>query len=183
MGRVLDASWEIRAQLDTAANHRFHYESIFLPRRGRQLLRVCDAYFKVTKDERLNKARAEREAASLHDRADPHRGGRFADHVVDGPEVVKDGLWSATQVLAIEAEAEWPDFQAARKAQDELAFLGPLLERLDSRHSGRRVLMARPVTGAVIPTPTSRGLSYALRFTAYGKRGSSRSAPTPTADP
>ena len=47
-------------------------------------------------------------------------------------EVVKDGLWSATQVLAIEAEAEWPDFQAARKAQDELAFLRPLLERLDS---------------------------------------------------
>jgi len=30
--------------------------------------------------------------------------------------------------------------------------------------------MARPATGAVIVSTTSRGPSYALRFTAYGKR-------------
>ena len=59
MGRVLEASWDMESNATPAANHRLHYECYFLLAAVRQLLRVCDAYFSVTKDRRLEKARAE----------------------------------------------------------------------------------------------------------------------------
>jgi hypothetical protein len=59
MGRVLDASSELERNATPAGNHRLHYECYFFLAAVRQLLRVCDAYFKATKDERLKDARAD----------------------------------------------------------------------------------------------------------------------------
>jgi hypothetical protein len=59
MGRVLDASSELERNATPAGNHRLHYECYLFLAAVRQLLRVCDAYFKATKDERLKDARAD----------------------------------------------------------------------------------------------------------------------------
>ena len=57
-GRVLDASRDLGRNAAPGADHRLHYESYFFLTAVRQLLRVSDAYFKVTKDQRLQDARA-----------------------------------------------------------------------------------------------------------------------------
>jgi hypothetical protein len=64
MGRVLDASSEVERNATPAGKHRLHYETYFLLAAMRQLLRVCDAYFKVTKDKRLKDARSDFQTAA-----------------------------------------------------------------------------------------------------------------------
>ena len=57
-GRVLDAPRDLGRDATPSANHRLHYESYFFLAAVRQLLRVSDAYLKISKDQRLLDARA-----------------------------------------------------------------------------------------------------------------------------
>jgi hypothetical protein len=55
-------------------------------------------------------------------------------------QAVVEGLCCAGRVLATEAQAAWPDYEAARRAHDEVAWYLPILEQLDARVPGGNVL-------------------------------------------